>query len=364
MLVAYHEGYLFLIKVCALFCVLIMVYSLFNHLTQGRRDQRQKNRARKLREQLLAFADADSGAQKQMTKRFVQILKQPMGLLALLAALEELEWKRSDCIPPRTRQMLCDVLTELYVKKYRRAEVYVHGLLLTLFIRCDATSSRLKALLLECLEQPQLLIRVEALRCICAQGNRKMVGIALERLSREKLHFSNKLITDTLMDFRGDKALLMAQLWQELPKFTPEIQVSVLQMLSAMGDTGYAGKVLELMQAPKTDMEVRIAAIKYFAAAKAPECVPVLAGLLSENTWEYAAVAARTLACYDCTGIYEVLKQGISNRNWYVRTNCAAAIVRACSPQQVQDAQNVADRYGRDSVRYALDMMKKEGEAV
>lgn len=360
MLVAYHEGYLFLIKVCALFCVLVLAYSLYSHLTLGRREKQQKKRIEALKALLAGYEEAVPNVKKKQTGRIANILKKPVGLLALLGALDELGWMESDQIPPRTRLLLCEQLTELYVKKYRRSEVYVHSLLINLFIRCDVTSSRVKALLLDCLDSTQLLVQIETLRCICAHRNRKMVLIALERISREKLPFSNKLITDTLMTFRGDRKALMEELWQNLLKFSPEVQVSVLQMLSAMGDAGYAKRVLQLMSHPKTDMEVRIAGIKYFADARDEACVPVLADYLSDDTWEYAAVAARTLANYDCSGIFDRLLKGTGDRNWYVRTNCAAAIVRACRADQVQEALNTADRYGRDSVRYALNMMQKE----
>lgn len=363
MLIAYHEGYLYLIKVCALFCVMVLAYSLFNHVTQGHRDIRQAKRTQKVKELLTEYADTDPKAQ-EMKQEMNRILRKPMGLLALMNALDDLGWTESTQIPNETRWMLSDLLTELYVTVYRKPEPYVHGMLLTLFIRCDISSSRIKARLLDYLEQPELLIRIEALRYICAQRNRKLVQLALIRISRKHIPFSNKLITDSLMDFKGDKHLLAEQLWENLGKFSPEIQVSVLQMLTAMEDPGHAQQVQAILQNEKTDMEVRIAAIKYFGSVHVPECVPVLAELLTEETWEYAAIAAKSLAAYDCSGVFAQLKKGISSRNWYVRTNCAGAIVRGCSAQQVREALDVADRYGRDSVQYALNMIQKEDAVV
>lgn len=361
MLVAYHEGYLLLIKICALFCILVMAYSLYTHLTQGLREKRQIRRIEKLCRILKAHADPSARDQSRTVRR---LLSNPMGLLALLTALDHLGWKDSTRIPPKTRWMLCEVLTERYEKRYRRAETYIHGLLITLFIRCDATSSRLKVLLLNCLDSRQPLIRVEALRCICAHRNRKAVVAALERIGRERLPFSNRLITDTLMKFQGDWDALNEELWAAMSRFAPEIQVSVLQLLASRQETAFASRVLELMQQPKTHMEVRIAAMKFFGDVHCPDCVPVLASFLSTDTWEYAVVAAKTLANYDCTGILDALLKGICDRNWYVRTNCATAIVRGCPEHLIERALQVPDRYGRDSVQYALTLNKKEEMAI
>ena len=364
MLGAFQESYLTLVKICALFCMLIMSYSLYDHLTRKRKARRQAKRAGQIRKILEQYAEPSKAKQKRQSRRLMRWLKNPMGLLALVTAMDEMGWTDSSKITPQTRWMLCDLLTELYIKVYRKTEIYVQGLLINLLIRCDASSSRLKQILLKCLESNQPLLRVEALRCICGQRNRKMLILALERISREPLPFSNKLITDTLMTFQGNSERLMEELWQALPGYSPEIQVTVLQAIAAMDGSAYAERVLAMVRNTKVDMEVRIAAIKYFGTIEAPECVPVLAQMLSAETWEYAAVAAKILEKYDCCSVFQELKQGICSRNWYVRSNCARTIVHACDPQQIREAMLVDDRYGRDSVRYAMEMARKEEVAV
>ena len=46
MLVSFHESYLLLVQMCALFCGLTMVYSLFEYLTRGIRQKRQMKKNR------------------------------------------------------------------------------------------------------------------------------------------------------------------------------------------------------------------------------------------------------------------------------------------------------------------------------
>ena len=363
MLIAYHEWFLYLIAVCSLFCILVVVYSLFNYLTQNMQTKRQHKKRMQVKESLECFADKTEKEKKKVIRRISRIIRTPRGLLALLEALDELGWMRGELIPCITRQMLCDRLTEISLKHYRREADYIQGLLFTLYIRCDNTSSRLKDVLLKNLDSSHLLVRIEALRCVCAQRNRKLVVNALRRFNKRTFYFDNKLITDTLMTYTGDRGLLAEELWKEMQNFQPEIQVSILHFMSTIKDCSFASDILELVKNEKADKEVHIAAMKYFGEVHVEECVPVLAEFLKSEEWEYAAVAASVLNQYDCQGIFNVLLQGISNRNWYVRSNCARTIVNACSAQQINEALNSSDRYGCDSVRYALKTMKKEESA-
>lgn len=43
--------------------------------------------------------------------------------------------------------------------------------------------------------------------------------------------------------------------------------------------------------------------------------------------WEYAAVAAQALASYPGPDTVDCLKEGLKAANWYVRPNCADALI-------------------------------------
>ena len=116
MLIAYHEWYLYLIEVCSLFCILVVVYSLFNYLTQNMQTKRQHKKRMQVKESLERFADNTEKEKKKVIRRISRIIRTPRGLLALLEALDELGWMRGELIPCITRQMLCDRLTEISLK--------------------------------------------------------------------------------------------------------------------------------------------------------------------------------------------------------------------------------------------------------
>lgn len=364
MLVSFHESYLFLVEVCALFCILTMVYSLFSYLTQGLQKRHQKKKVEAAKKILETYPVILKKKQERQKRKLAVILRKPKGLLALSKALDEIGWKDSTDMYPAVRRLLCEVLTEEYLKVYQKEDEAVQGLLISLITRCDASSSRLKQILLKNLEARNLLVRIETLRCICAQRNRKLMLQAIQCINEKPQYFNNKLLTDVLIEFKGNRQLLMEQMWENLWLYSADIQVSILQMMTILRAEEFSENVFGLVDDETVNKETRIAAIKYFGNVHMPKYALKLSRFLTDPVWEYGAVAAKVLEEYDCTEIFPSLLEGSSSRNWYVRNNCARTIVLSCRQDQIEKALLVKDRYTRDSIRYALEIKEREAEAV
>lgn len=68
MLVSFHESYLFLVQICALFCGLTIVYSIFEYLTREIRQKRQMKKTELLKEILTGYADCQEKNRKRRTE--------------------------------------------------------------------------------------------------------------------------------------------------------------------------------------------------------------------------------------------------------------------------------------------------------
>lgn len=360
MLVSFHESYLLIVELCALMCMLTMVYSLYEHLTRGIHSRKQGRRAESLRELLNTYAESQGEEQRKKYKQFSHMLNKPEGVLALTAALDEIGWDDSGQMTPVTRRALCQLLTEKYIRVYQKDEEAVQGMLIALLARCDASSSRLKQSLLKNLEAKNLLVRIETLRYISAQRDRKLVLRALECIHRQPQYFSNKLLTDTLIEFRGNREALMQDLWANRAAYSQDIQISIIQTIAVLRDASFAEQIFALAEDQQADKETRLAALKYFQSVSKPEYVEAFAQFLTDLAWEYGAVAANVLRNYDCTGVFEQLLAGCASRNWYVRNNCAKTLVECCSEEQIEQAMHAEDRYSRDSIRYVRRMKERE----
>lgn len=360
MLVSFHESYLLLVELCALFCVLTMAYNLYDHMTAPLRRRKQNRRVEALREQLDAYAWGEEEGQKKSLKKISKILNHSNGILALSAALNEIGWDESAGMDPLTRRTLCELLTEKYIKIYRKEDESVQGMLISLLTRCDASSSRLKWIMLENLKAKNLLVRIETLRFISSQRNRKLMILALEAIQGQPQYFSNKLLTDTLLEFQGDKKMLLEEIWENQVAYSQNIKVAILQTITVMKEESFAERIYEIVEDQEADKELRIAGLKYFQSVSRPEYVKTFAEFLTNPTWEYGAVAANVLRNYDCTEVFDQLLEGSASRNWYVRNNCAKTIVACCKWEQIRRAMRSEDRYSRDSIQYAWDTVEKE----
>lgn len=360
MLVSFHESYLLLVALCALFCVLTMFYSLYEHLTRGIRRKRQNRRVAVLKGLLADYAGSQGAKRERYGKKLSHILKKPNGVLALTTALNEIGWEDSAGMDPATRRILCELLTEKYIHVYRKEDEAVQGMLISLLTRCDASSSRLKKSLLQNLEAKNLLVRIETMRYISVQRNRRLMLQVLESINRQPQYFSNKLLTDTLLEFRGNREALLEELWENLASYSRNIQIAVIEMLTVLREEMFAERICAVAKDQDKDKEIRIAALKYFQTVRRPEYMKTFVQYLMDPVWEYGAVVANVLRSYDCTGFFEQLLKGCASRNWYVRNNCARTIVACCSQEQIERAVCVEDRYSKDSIQYVWETMGRE----
>lgn len=362
MIEVFYESYLLLVKICVVFCVLVMIYSLREYLSRRIREKKQRNHVQLLEKILSRYAQCGKQEQERLYEKIFDILKHPKGLLVLITALEELGWESHYKMDAVTRRVLCMQLTELYINKYNKSDEAIQSLLISLLIRCDASSSRLKQILLKNLEAKNLLVRIETLRCISSQRNRKIMIQALEIIDRQPQHFSNKLLTDALIEFQGSRELLMEEMWKNRVHYSTDLQVSMIQMMTMLKSESFAERVYEIADDKTVNKEVRIAAIKYFGHVLRPEYINRLASFLTDPVWEYGAVAANVLRNYECTEIFESLLKGSASRNWHVRNNCAKTIVACCSREQIREAIQGEDRYSRDSIIYACETAERREE--
>lgn len=68
-------------------------------------------------------------------------------------------------------------------------------------------------------------------------------------------------------------------------------------------------------------------------------------------------MAASALASYPGEDTVFCLKEGLKAANWYVRLNCAEALIYGLGISRLRlfDVENGRDRYAREIIRYVLE---------
>jgi len=219
--------------------------------------------------------------------------------------------------------------------------------------------SPLTALMLQLLKEPGLYCRENALYAIYSSGNCKSVLRALEIVDEGKRFHHAKLLTDGLLTFAGDRDELTRRLWQAFPKFSAEMQVVILDYIRFSG-ADMKEELLQLMADSYQDDEIRFSCIRYFGKYPYEPAYPFLVAFAENREqlrWEYTAIAVTALSAYPRERSIEVLKENLSNPNWYVRFNAAGSLEHfSLTYSELSDVFEGNDRYAREILQYRMDM--------
>lgn len=188
---------------------------------------------------------------------------------------------------------------------------------------------------------------------------------ALRTINDNGLFYSQKLLTDDLLKFHGDKEELADSLLTVFDDFNVEFQVSIINFLRML-KPGREKKIYELYSKHKYDKEVELAMIRYFGRHKYELLIDDFVKLMKnkdEDNDEYRIITASTLASYDSAMIRHILIESLSDTNWYVRKNSATSLARMhITDKEIKTIENSKDRYAKEMVSYVwgdLDMKDK-----
>ena len=210
------------------------------------------------------------------------------------------------------------------------------------------------------LREPSLYCREHALQVIYSVGDCDLVLRALHTVDDHNRFHHRKLLTDGLLSFPGDREHLANRLWEEFETFTVPLQAVILDYFRFSGNGSLQHQLLGLLADERQDDELRFSCIRYFGRYPCQEAFPLLVEFVSHSRklrWEYAAIAASSLASYPGERTVEVLKRALSHPNWYIRFNAAKSLERFdLSYLELSDVTEGGDRYAREIMQYCLDL--------
>jgi hypothetical protein len=106
-----------------------------------------------------------------------------------------------------------------------------------------------------------------------------------------------------------------------------------------------------------SDKELVIAATKYFGWVTDERATQMIINNIAHTEWEIRALSARiSQRGYTVPAMVDALKTGLSDRNWYVRQNCAFAYVAAVKGERKRLTPIIegTDRYAREVILYVM----------
>lgn len=291
-----------------------------------------------------------------------------MGLLAFERSLEIIE-KEDDNQLDRYLRQLVPVFRRLSSKYNPGNELraaYFPYLIGKYKLFRGENIPELNRTLFEMLRHPSLYSRENAMSAICSIGNGENVMKALKILDHNEYYHHKKLITDGLMNYQGNKDELNMILWEHLGEFSVDMQTAILDYYRF--STGNLCEEMLSLFSDDSDKELKFCAIRYFGRyhyEPAYEYLIRCVEVIDEANWEYAAIAASSLAIYPSQRTVDALKSRLASRNWYVRYNSSMSLeALGLEYADMVDVFESRDRFAGEMMRYRLDQKKiREKEA-
>lgn len=250
-------------------------------------------------------------------------------------------------------------LTQIYQKRDMIERAYFCSIIekFSININREGTNGIIEFLLYMTVEK-DVYVRENALKALYRVGNKEAILSAFIKMSGYEMNHSTKLLSDGLLTFNGDKEELARLLWKNKKYLNMHMRLAVMQFMRfSTGD--FQQEFLELLNNETQDKELRLEAIRYLRKYPYDSAREILQNFVRYQEfidWEYAAMAAAALSAYPGEDTVRCLKEGLSAVNWYVRLNCAEALIdgQQLGELQLFDIYNGPDRYAKEILQYAL----------
>ncbi len=292
-------------------------------------------------------------------------------LMAFTAAIEELRGRYDGYEIDDICTMMLPEFTKLcriFVKRKPLEKTYFIYSLGIIFYGCGGVSRGIEEFLQVSLRTNSIYCRQNALATVYKIGDIALVVRIINILNRTYADYSQRLISDGLVEFNGDERLLANALLDNYTQYNTYMRLAVLNFIRYTQD-GHNDLMMDVLCGEDTDTDLRIAAIRYFGKNKDERVRAILEGYLTgkveEATPECVAVCATSLANYPGGNTFEILKKSLSSSDWFVRLNASVSLEQlGFDYHQMSDILSGNDRYAREIVHYRMQqhriMQKKE----
>lgn len=354
-----QQNNLLILYLCLFFCLCIGLFNCYEiiHRQYRRRSQKkQKEKWKRFFGQQLELYRENEKLREELGRQFRSRLHTSGTLLILEQAWDEMqkEAKSGDGF----RSML-ELWMHMVLHAYRDSEEIIQAYLIMLLGKYRIRTTQSIRFIFDMQKTENIDIQSEAFYSICRMNDGNYARLSLLRINRLDIEVNQKMITDALMECQ-DKRGFFAAILPEMKKLKSYIQVGIISALDERADESVVRILKQRMRDAKEDKEVRIAVLKLFARYRDEETLDILLDYAASGEWEYAAIAAKSLAHYPCRRTAEQLKARVSDKNWHVRYNNAMSLVTMAQQEDIEEILCGKDLYARDILQYALNG-RKEG---
>lgn len=294
---------------------------------------------------------------KRDYKRLIKELRKIDNLLAFSDAMQQKQYTKDFEV---YKNFIYDIFLDLYIFYNKKTDmekalfVYMVGNL-----KIEKYNNRvLDKRIINFLEKPSVYLVENTLKTFIVLGHKESLIQSFNILNFNQIYHNEKLISDGLLEYNGDKLELSRELWSYRDGWMTSYIVAIIKFIKSMKYDFREEFYNELIK-ENLDIEVQLELIRYFGKVKYNKVLYYLLNIMESNEnkdTNLHIITAITLSNYPSERTIEVLKKGMKSSNWYIRNNsCTSFLSLNPSKKDIDDILSGNDKYAKDILLYKLE---------
>lgn len=228
-----------------------------------------------------------------------------------------------------------------------------------------STSYKFSLLFLDFLRENSVFLIENSLKAIYKLGDVNLVIKAFEVLTIEDKYHNEKLISDGLQLFTGNKEVLNYKLLKSIRTFRTDLTEAIIDYWALTNWHSCDETIAQMLWEEGTPIDVICAIVRKLGKNENQinrnVIIDIVKHYMNLESCEPTIVGVTELGDYvNDAEINDLLLFTLTSRNWYVRINSAKALVKnGVSNLTYNFINSCQDKYAKDAFYYAL---KIEGE--
>ena len=220
--------------------------------------------------------------------------------------------------------------------------------------------------LVESCDDKSTFVQINALKALVKLEDEKYFLEGLHTIMNSSSLIHEKVISDNIYSISMKKCNINRLLMSEINNANDDLKKLIINQFFNTKFSECKDIVYKLLENESTELEVRLACIKYFSVIKYKKAKNTLLHLLNDEIWEVRALTATALKNYKSYDVETKLRESIKDPVWYVRQNSARSLYNLVeNKDELLSIINGEDKYASDAIKSIMsEKDKKEFEFI
>lgn len=292
----------------------------------------------------------------ELKKTVFRKLKQPYYLVGLKRFLQNLSNEEKLQFLSKNEDTILD-----YVQKLNNtSKAYFSYMVGEIHYPDSYKKEKLAEVMVDFAQGKSVHLRENSLKALYHLGLPEKVKRIFIALSFRDIPHSEKLLSDGLSDFTGNKERLAEELFESFSEFDDCFKKSVVNYLNRENIHKYDEDLKEWLLYDTISNDVQCAVVRLIAKNRKPESAVCIADYINAHEeveeWEGMSVATGVLGNFERTDylIHTLIKQ-LKAKHWYIRMNAADSLCKmGITAEEVASINRDSDSFAKDAINYAV----------